>query len=157
MKPFKQLEQIKEIQFPEIATCFCIHTQTKLSESPLHTHMHSGRLFKCIILFIKIVLRHHRFNVRIFALSRVKRFPQMPFLRTARSCISSCISLNCLMSPAVRSFHVFLTLPLPLSPELPCFYTLTHSHMHLYAPQAQTILISLDALCRTSSLFPLYS
>jgi hypothetical protein len=61
--------------------------------------------------------QHHRFNVPISTLAWVGRFPRMPFLQTARSGASSCLYLNCLMSSVTHSFHVFLPLLLPLSPE----------------------------------------
>src|SRR5664279_3807888 len=58
--------------------------------------------------------QHHRFHVRLSALARVGRLPKMPLLHTARSCASSCFSINFFMSFATHSFQVFLPLPLPL-------------------------------------------
>lgn len=60
------------------------------------------------------------FAVYVFTLAR---FPNKPFLQTARSCTSSSLSLNCLTSSAMYSFTVFLPYPFPL--KLTCFYKLT--------------------------------
>src|SRR5664279_2695181 len=45
----------------------------------------------------------------------------MPPLHTARSCASSCFSINFFMSFATHSFQVFLPLPLTLFPSTSIF------------------------------------
>src|SRR5664279_4096378 len=84
-----------------------------------------------------IKLRHldHRFNVRLSSLARVGRFPKMPPLHTARSCASSCFSLNFFISFATLSFQVFLPLPLPLFPATSIFLYADTQYLYLYAPQ----------------------
>jgi len=55
-------------------------------------------------------------HVRLSALAWVGRIPKMLPLHTVRSCVSSCLKFNFLISSARHSFHVFLPLPLPRSP-----------------------------------------
>ena len=58
---------------------------------------------------------HHRRLMSFFrATARVRRFPRMPLLHTARSCVSSTQSFNLDMSSSTHSLHVFLGLPRPL-------------------------------------------
>src|SRR5208282_4096062 len=57
---------------------------------------------------------HHRLTSFFRATARVKRFPRMPLLTTARSCVSSTQSFNLDMSSSTHSLHVFLGLPRPL-------------------------------------------
>ena len=57
---------------------------------------------------------HHRLTSFFRATARVRRFPRMPFLHTARSCVSSIQSFNFDMSSSTHSLHVFLGLPRPL-------------------------------------------
>src|SRR5208337_2789642 len=57
---------------------------------------------------------HHRLTSFFRATARVRRFPRMPLLHTARSCVSSTQSFNLDMSSSTHSIHVFLGLPCPL-------------------------------------------
>src|SRR5271166_6279814 len=57
---------------------------------------------------------HHRLTSFFRATARFRRFPRMPLLHTARSCVSSTQSFNHDMSSSTHSLHVFLGLPRPL-------------------------------------------
>src|SRR5271157_5159410 len=57
---------------------------------------------------------HHRLTSFFRATARVRRFPRMPLLHTARFCVSSTLSFNFYMSSSTHSRHVFLGLPQPL-------------------------------------------
>src|SRR5664279_474456 len=101
-----------------------------------------------------LLCNHHRFNVRLSALARVGRFPKMPPLQTARSCASSCFSINFFISFqfATHSFQVFLPLPLPLFPSTSIFlHADTQSTAPPRSPRVRTTSISPDALCQTHS------
>jgi len=50
------------------------------------------------------------------AAARVRRFPRMPLLHTARSCVSITLSFNFAMYSSTHSSHVFLVLPWWLCP-----------------------------------------
>src|SRR5664279_2950214 len=104
---------------------------------------------------------HHRFNVRFSTLVRVGRFPKMPPLHKARSCASSCFSIN-FMSFATHSFQVFLSLPLPLFPSTSIFlHSDTQSSVslrftcpnHLNLPwRTLSDTLTIPSLSRSSSL-----
>src|SRR6267154_876319 len=50
-------------------------------------------------------------------LARVRRFPKIPFFQTTRSCAIPLVNPHSLISSSTHSYHVFLPLPLPLTPS----------------------------------------
>jgi hypothetical protein len=88
-------------------------------------------------------------------------FPRLHGLDGSRKCYSSkqwsrahppvsTSNASCHLPHTPSTF--FYPLPIHLSQKLPCFNKPTPSHMHLYAPHAQIVLISHDAPCQTRSL-----
>ena len=84
---------------------------------------------------------HHRFNVYVSMLALAWQLPEIKPLHLTLSCAHFLFKPSRCTSPSTHSLHVFLPLPLRLSPGTSKTRKQTPNHLHTFAPDYQTISV----------------